>query len=323
MLLYWDFFPSLLFLFTIPMIFIAGNICAENQPAFQIINRYYSFTEKNNGGLGSFLCRKERCHYTQMIGSDYKNSQKCYQRSPKASVVNGDDFEAIIRRGFFQDEDNLPPEDIILWSVLRGIRPSEARSIGEILAQNGFTKISVTVDTPGAYESIKSLKVAVGNRVLVGASTVISPNQVYLAADHGASFISSPHTDQSIIKATKANGLLSCPGVMTPTEAFQALASGADALKVFPSQCVPPEALKTIISVLPPDTPTFVSGGVTLQSMGAYRRAGAKGFAIGGSLYQSGMEMDALRNLSHLFALEAQNNENRDTLLGSSKIMAY
>jgi 2-dehydro-3-deoxyphosphogalactonate aldolase len=97
-----------------------------------------------------------------------------------------------------------------------------------------------------------------------------------------------PHGDPEVVRAAKAAELTCIPGVATPTEAFAALANGADALKLFPAELLTPAVLKAMRTVFPTATRFFPVGGITPDSMASYVAAGAAGFGLGGALYRRG-----------------------------------
>ena len=110
--------------------------------------------------------------------------------------------------------------------------------------------------------------------------------QVTKVAAIGARLIVSPNIDPKVVRATKAAGMLSMPGVYTPTEAFQALSAGADALKLFPTDGASPKMLKALLAVLPKDVPVLAVGGVDVGTVRTWWVAGAKGFGVGSSLWK-------------------------------------
>jgi len=205
------------------------------------------------------------------------------------------------RMQFGFPDSEIASHNAILWAVLKNVRSMEIRSLVQTLQKQGFRKISITVDSQEVYDCIKEANQIASPSVLVGASTVISTDQVFSVAESGASFISCPHTDCKIIEAAKEAGMLVYSGVVTPSEAFQAIEFGADGLKIFPSQCVPPDALRAMVRVLPKGTPLFISGGVSPNMIGPYLGAGATGFAIGSSMYHSGMTADELKRATDPF----------------------
>lgn len=177
-----------------------------------------------------------------------------------------------------------------LIAILRGLRPAEAAEIGEALVAAGLLCAEVPLNSPDAPESIAILKRVHGHKLLVGAGTVLSVPEVAIVAACGAELVVSPNTDPAVIAATKAAGLLSVPGFVTPSEAFAAIDAGADALKAFPTDMVSPAALRALKEVLPAHMPVLPVGGVTIEKIGEYRKAGAAGFGIGSAIYRPGRD---------------------------------
>jgi 2-dehydro-3-deoxyphosphogalactonate aldolase len=175
-----------------------------------------------------------------------------------------------------------------LVAILRGVRPDEVEDIGAALAEAGIAIVEVPLNSPDPLDSIARLAQSFGDRLLIGAGTVMTPAQVAQVAEAGGRIIISPHADVAVVRAAKALGLLSCPGMFTPTEAFAALAAGADALKLFPAEAASPAVLRAIRAVLPPETLVLPVGGVAADNMAAWRAAGASGFGIGSSIYKPG-----------------------------------
>ncbi|TAL73272.1 MAG: 2-dehydro-3-deoxy-6-phosphogalactonate aldolase [Rhodanobacter sp.] len=175
-----------------------------------------------------------------------------------------------------------------LVAILRGIAPDEAVPVGEALLAAGFRLIEVPLNSPAPLDSIARLHAALGTRALVGAGTVMTADAVAEVAAAGGRLIVMPHSDGAVIRAAKAAGMVCTPGVATPTEAFAALAAGADALKLFPAEQSTPAALKAWRAVVPRTVPVLPVGGITPESMAAWHAAGASGFGIGSALYAPG-----------------------------------
>jgi 2-dehydro-3-deoxyphosphogalactonate aldolase len=175
-----------------------------------------------------------------------------------------------------------------LVAILRGITPDEAADVAEALCAAGFKCLEIPLNSPQPLESIRRMRQAVGERAMVGAGTVLTAADVAEVAAAGGQMIISPNADAAVIAATKRAGLVSLPAFLTPTEAFQAIAAGADGLKLFPAEAAPPPVLKAVRAVLPPTLPIFPVGGIEPSSMAAYRQAGAAGFGVGSSLYKPG-----------------------------------
>jgi 2-dehydro-3-deoxyphosphogalactonate aldolase len=174
-----------------------------------------------------------------------------------------------------------------LIAILRGIRPGEACVVGEALVAAGFIAIEVPLNSPEPLASIGQLAAACSERALIGAGTVLRPEQVGQVAAAGGRLIVMPHGDPAVIRAAKQRGLLCVPGVATPTEAFAALDAGADALKLFPAEALPPEVVKAWRAVLPPEVWLLPVGGIAPQTMAPYLAAGANGFGLGSALYRA------------------------------------
>ena len=185
-------------------------------------------------------------------------------------------------RGFL---DRLP-----LVAILRGVTPVEAVDIGAALVEAGFAIIEVPLNSPEPFESIRRLAAAFGTDVLVGAGTVTTPAQVAAVAAAGGRLIVMPHSDPAVVRSAKAAGMACAPGVATPTEAFAALQNGADALKLFPAEAMPPPVLKAWLSVLSKGTAVLPVGGITPDGMAGYAQAGAAGFGLGSALYKPGFD---------------------------------
>ncbi len=175
-----------------------------------------------------------------------------------------------------------------LIAVLRGITPEEIEGVATALAGAGFRVLEVPLNSPRAFESIRILAQRWGGQCLVGAGTVIAVADVARVREAGGRVIVMPHADEAVIREAKALGMLCVPGVATPTEAFAALAAGADGLKMFPAESLPPAALKAWRAVLPAATLVFAVGGMKPDNLEPYWRAGASGFGTGGNLYQPG-----------------------------------
>jgi 2-dehydro-3-deoxyphosphogalactonate aldolase len=185
--------------------------------------------------------------------------------------------------------------ELPLIAILRGITPDEALPAGRALAEAGLRIIEVPLNSPQPLRSIEALARALGGHCLVGAGTVTSALQVQQVADAGGRLIVMPHGDAAVIGAAKARSLCCAPGVATPTEAFAALAAGADALKLFPAELLTPPVLKALRAVLPADTLLLPVGGITPHNLAAYVQAGASGFGLGSALYKPGLSVAALR----------------------------
>lgn len=175
-----------------------------------------------------------------------------------------------------------------LIAILRGLRPDEARDIGLALHGAGIRLIEVPLNSPEPLTSIRVLRDTLPDDTLVGAGTVLQPEACAQIAAAGGQLVVMPHSDPAVIRAAKALGLACAPGVATPTEAFAALAAGADVLKMFPAETLGPVGLKAWRAVLTPPVAIVPVGGVTPDSLGPYLAAGASGFGLGSALYRAG-----------------------------------
>lgn len=189
-----------------------------------------------------------------------------------------------------------------LVAILRGLRPDEVPTVGDALVEAGFRILEVPLNSPSPLESIRRMADRYGTGRLVGAGTVLDPAQVRGIAEAGGRIVVMPHADVAVIRAAKQAGLYCVPGVATPTEAFAALAAGADALKLFPAEQASPAVLKAWRAVLPAGTAVLPVGGVAPDTMAPWLAAGAAGFGIGSSLYAPGRAADDVGARARAFA---------------------
>lgn len=176
-----------------------------------------------------------------------------------------------------------------LIAILRGMTPEEAPWVLETLVAARFQILEVPLNSPRPFESLTYLMRHAASDMLIGAGTVLTEAEVDDVAATGAKLMIAPNVAPPVIAAARARGLIAVPGVATPTEAFTALAAGADGLKMFPGELLPPAAVKAWRAVLPKGTLLIPTGGVTPGNVAAYQAAGADGFGIGSALYKPGM----------------------------------
>jgi 2-dehydro-3-deoxyphosphogalactonate aldolase len=189
-----------------------------------------------------------------------------------------------------------------LIAVLRGITPEEIPAISAALTGEGFRILEVPLNSPQPFDSIRALASLHGDHCLVGAGTVLAVEDVTRVNAAGGRIVVMPHADTAVIREAKRQGLICVPGVATPTEAFAALAAGADGLKMFPADQLPPGALKAWRAVLPHATLVFPVSGIRPESMAPYWDAGASGFGTGSNLYRPGAGADDVRAVAAAYA---------------------
>ena len=189
---------------------------------------------------------------------------------------------------FHAHMDRLP-----LVAILRGLSPEEALDVGRSIVNAGFHILEVPLNSPDPLRSLQILAAAFPN-VLVGAGTVTTAQQVRDIKAAGGQLIISPHLDDNVVCETVNLGLISLPGVATPSEAFKAIALGAHGLKLFPAEMISPAVVKAMRAVLPGHIRLIPVGGIGTHNMADYRKSGASGFGIGSALYAPGKSAQAV-----------------------------
>lgn len=179
-------------------------------------------------------------------------------------------------------------------AILRGIKPEEVLDIVHVIVDSGITQVEVPLNSPRAFESIELIRDEFKGSIQFGAGTVTDVEQVEILSRIGVDFIISPNFEYSVVKATKEAGILSYPGVITPTECFSALNSGADGLKFFPASLLGEANLIAIKAVLPSNIPIYMVGGVGPENFSSWFKAGASGFGIGSGIYKAGESASAV-----------------------------
>jgi 2-dehydro-3-deoxyphosphogalactonate aldolase len=175
-----------------------------------------------------------------------------------------------------------------LVAIIRGVTPNESEAIGDAIFEGGIRIIEVPLNSPDPLKSIERLATRFGERVLVGAGTVLDSADVARIRDVGGRIIVSPDTNVEVIRAAAAAGLVASPGYFTPSEAFAAIRAGATTLKLFPAEAATPAVLKAQLAVLPRAVPVMAVGGIRPDNMRPWLEAGASGFGLGGGLYRPG-----------------------------------
>jgi 2-dehydro-3-deoxyphosphogalactonate aldolase len=182
-----------------------------------------------------------------------------------------------------------------LVAILRGIRPEESEAIVEALIETGFEAIEIPLNSPDPFVSIgKAARLAPAN-VLIGAGTVLSVEDVDRLHDVGGRLMVSPNVEPEVIRRAGGHGMVTMPGVFTPTEAFAAIRAGASALKFFPASVLGADGIKAVSAVLPKDIPFGAVGGVSESDFATYVAAGVSCFGLGSSLYKAGFTVADVR----------------------------
>jgi len=200
------------------------------------------------------------------------------------------------------------PTALPLIAILRGITPEDVVEHVEALLQEGFDAIEIPLNSPDWQTSIPLAVRQAGDRALVGAGTVLSVDFANQVADLGGTLMVTPNTDPDVIRQARRRGLYTAIGFMTPSEAFAALAAGAQSLKLFPSSNLGPSYIKAIRAVLPPDVPLLAVGGVTPGNLGQFLDAGCIGAGLGGDLYKPGQPVSRTREQAAAFVKAYRSN---------------
>ena len=179
-------------------------------------------------------------------------------------------------------------------AILRGVKTDEVVAVGDALYTAGVRIVEVPLNSPDPFNSIAKLAKAFAGRMVVGAGTVLSVQDVNLLKDSGGTISVSPDCNPETIARAIAVGLDPLPGVFTPTEAFEAIRAGSQHLKLFPAEAASPNTVKAWRAVLPKHIQVHAVGGVTPSNMAEWLACGVSGFGIGSSLYKPGMSLSAV-----------------------------
>jgi 2-dehydro-3-deoxyphosphogluconate aldolase/(4S)-4-hydroxy-2-oxoglutarate aldolase len=167
-------------------------------------------------------------------------------------------------------------------AIIRGAEPGDVLEIARALYEGGVKCLEITLNSQDALQVIETIAMKMEGRMEVGAGTVLSAAAASDAIAAGAKFIISPITDTETISLTKQKGAVSIPGAFTPTEIFKAYSSGGDIIKVFPGTSGP-GFIKEILAPLP-FIPLMPTGGINLENLHEFIKAGAVAFGIGKAL---------------------------------------
>ena len=202
------------------------------------------------------------------------------------------------------------PQSRHLIAILRGITTPEVLAVSTALADAGIDMIEVPLNSPEALASIALATRTLEGRALVGAGTVLSLEDVDAVAAAGGKFVVSPDTNEQVIERTRARGMLSFPGVFSPSEAFRAIRAGATGLKFFPAEVLGPGGIRAMKAVLPPDMPLYAVGCAKPDNFADYFAAGCAGFGLGTYLFKPGMTVEQCAERARA-AVAAYDRENK------------
>ena len=196
---------------------------------------------------------------------------------------------------------NAALADNPLIAILRGLDPTRAIHVADVLVKAGFRFIEVPLNSPDPLISIRCIAEKYGKQVVVGAGTVLTSEDVSAVVDAGGQIIVAPNMNPYVGARAVELGANWCPGVATPSEAFTALELGAAMLKFFPAEIITPAAIKAMRAVLPTQVQIAVVGGITPNKMDDYLLAGADSFGLGSALFKPEYEMDELQERAAAF----------------------
>ncbi|MDO3441052.1 2-dehydro-3-deoxy-6-phosphogalactonate aldolase [Agrobacterium sp. V1] len=182
-----------------------------------------------------------------------------------------------------------------LVAILRGLKPEETEGVVGALIETGFRAIEIPLNSPDPFRSIEIAAKMAPADCLIGAGTVLSVEDVEALDAAGGKLMVSPNADAEVIIAARVKGMVTMPGVLTPTEALVAAKAGATGLKFFPASIIGPAGINAIRTILPKDLIIAAVGGVSDRNFAEYTSAGITAFGLGTSLYKPGMTAAEVR----------------------------
>jgi len=193
-----------------------------------------------------------------------------------------------------------------LVPVVRASSPDSALELIDAMLDGGITIFEVTMTVPGAVELIARIAREHSDRILLGAGTVLDPDTARACVHAGARFVVSPALDVQTVLACNALDVVVAPGALTPTEILTAWRSGADVVKVFPCDAMGGANYLKSIKAPMPHIPLMPTGGVTLDNLQEFIRAGAVAIGVGGNLVDAKIGRDALAERARAFVERAR-----------------
>ena len=198
-----------------------------------------------------------------------------------------------------------------LIAILRGITPLEAESVSDVLVEAGISIIEVPLNSPKPFETIERMVKFHGDNGIFGAGTVLREYDVYRVQEVGGKIIVSPNLNTLVVKKTKELNMYSIPGVFTATECFDALDSGADALKLFPASLLKEENFRALQAILPENTVSIAVGGISKNAFLSWLKVNITGFGLGSSLYKPGMLIEQVKLQAEKIVKAYDNAKNK------------
>jgi 2-dehydro-3-deoxyphosphogalactonate aldolase len=189
----------------------------------------------------------------------------------------------------------FPPMKYPLIAILRGLKPSETEEVVGALIETGFTAIEIPLNSPEPFKSIEIAVKMAPEGCLIGAGTMLTVADVNRLADIGGRLMVSPNVEPDVISTATAKGMVTMPGVFTPTEALAAARAGATGLKFFPASVLGPAGIQAIRTVLPAELEIAAVGGVSDKNFADYAAVGIRSFGLGSSIYKPGMSAADVR----------------------------
>lgn len=189
----------------------------------------------------------------------------------------------------------FPPMKYPLIAILRGLKPTETEAVVGALIETGFTAIEIPLNSPEPFKSIEIAAKMAPDGCLIGAGTVLTVEDVNRLDAVGGKLMVSPNVEPDVIATAAAKGMVTMPGVFTPTEALAAARAGATGLKFFPASVLGPSGIQAIRAVLPAELEIAAVGGVSEKNFADYAAIGIRSFGLGSSLYKVGMGADEVR----------------------------